>query len=548
MTTKEPTGTELSRRSFLKGAAAVGGGLAAAGLLSACNKVVPMEAVGLPEKWDYETDVVVVGYGGAGAAAAWEALTAGSKTMILERASVAGGSTNICGGFVTIGGGTPLQKALGFEDSPDNYYNYLVAAAGPGASEEHCRVLADNALDLYDWLVDTLGVKFNESYNPIWPEPDVPDAGLTCSGDEYSSDYEGIAAPAPRGHWVEGFGVPEGALTGNRNGSGFFKPLQDSVEALGAEVLYDTPATRLVVDSATDRVVGVVAEEMGKEVFVRASQGVILSAGGFAKNEEMVQQYCPYIAGGFVIGTDGDDGAGIRMGQGVGGDVRHMNFAYGNLTTASWMHRHSGPGGPLCTGIMVNQRGMRFIAEDHYYAYAPGMMRNPYYFKDFQPAYAIFDQESMDMIDEEARPAEDKIAAKADTIAQLATALSMPEGALESTVAYYNEHAAKGQDPVYRKRTAYVKPIAQGPFYAMPVMDKAGTFTWGGLKINTDAQVINAYTQAPIAGLFSAGRNANDIFATYYQGSGTAVASAYTFGRIAGKKASSEERWASETS
>ncbi len=537
----------LTRRSFIRGAAAIGGTVAAAGLLSACsNETAAVAPSGLPETWDYEADVVIVGYGGAGAAAAWEALSAGSSTLILERFSKAGGSTNICGGFIYLGGGTPLQKALGFEDTPDNYYNYMVASGGPGVSEEHCRVLADSSVDLYDWLVNTLGVVFNESFQPRWPEAPNYDAGLTCSGDEYSSDFSSAAEPMPRGHWVFGYDTPEGALTGAKNGSGFFQPLLAAVEAMGPEVLYNTPATRLVYHSELDRVVGVVAESEDGEVFVKANKAVILTAGGFAKNEEMVKQYCPEIIGSFVIGTEGDDGKGIRIGQGVGGDVAHMQDAYGNLTCDSLMSRDSWGGGPLSFGILVNQRGQRFFSEDHYHSFAPIAMRTPYFYTDYSPAYLVCDNDAIQLLAEDKRPSAEnkKLAATADTIEALAAAIGTPAGALEATVAYYNEHAAKGEDPVFGKWPAYIKPIATPPFFAVVASSLGGTFTFGGLKINTNAQVISALTQEPIAGLYSAGRNANDVIATNYQGSGTAIASNYTFGRIAGKNAAAEASWA----
>jgi len=544
------SGTDLSRRSFIRGAAALGGAVAATGLLGACsNEATPVTPSGLPETWDYEADVVVVGYGGAGAAAAWEALTAGSTVLILERVSKAGGSTNICGGFIYLGGGTPLQKTLGFDDTPDNYFNYMVAAGGPGVSVEHCRVLADNSLDVYDWLVNTLGVVFNESFQPRWPEEANYEAGLTCSGDEYSSDFSGAATPMPRGHWVLGYDTPEGALTGAKNGSGFFQPLLAAVEAMGPEVLYNTPATRLVYHTELDRVAGVVAEGEDGEIFVKANKAVILTAGGFAKNEEMVKQYCPDIWGSFIIGTEGDDGKGIRLGQGVGGDVAHMQDAYGNLTCDSLMSRDSWGGGPLSFGILVNQRGQRFFSEDHYHSFAPIAMRTPYFATDYSPAYLICDNDAIQLLPEDKRPSADnkKLAASADTIEALAAAIGAPAGSLEATVAYYNEHAAQGKDPLFGKWPAYIRPITAAPFYAVVASSLGGTFTWGGLKINTDAQVISALTQEPIVGLYSAGRNANDVIATNYQGSGTAIASNYTFGRIAGRKAAAETSWAATT-
>lgn len=232
-------GGSLSRRAFLQGGVAVGGAALVGGMLGGCSpdqsgsNAAPLSPVGLPDTWDAESDVVVAGFGGAGAAAAWEALNAGSTVTILEKQSKAGGSTNICGGLIYMGGGTPTQIAAGFDETSDNYYQYLVAATGPGVSEAHCRVMADESLDLYHWLVDTLGVVFQPGYNPPWPEEENYDAGLACTGDEFNLDYAGYCEAVPHSHWVEGLTDDlEGTLTGAKNGSGFFAPPPESSREL----------------------------------------------------------------------------------------------------------------------------------------------------------------------------------------------------------------------------------------------------------------------------------------------------------------------------
>ncbi len=541
----------LSRRTFLKGGTALGGLALASGVLAACspsganNDAEPIASVGLPQTWDAETDVVVVGFGGAGAAAAWEALDAGCQVTILEKLDKAGGSTNICGGLIYMGGGTPTQKACGFDETPDNYYNYLVAATGPGASEDHCRVLADESLDLYSWLVDTLGVEFTPGYNPPWPEEANYDAGLSCTGDEFSLDYVGVCEAVPHSHWV--FGAVEdldGTLTGAKNGSGFFQPLQKAVEAFEPEVLYKTPAQRLIVHPETGRVVGVVAKKDGKDYTIKAKKGVVLCSGGFAYNDAMVEQYVPYAMGSFIIGTEGDTGDGIRMGQGIGAATRHMHFAYGELSNGAWRARHSVVGGPLCYSVLVNKRGVRFISEDHYAgSYYAQISRNPYYYRDYAECYMVFDQKTYDQMNEVSEIKPDVIIAQAENIEELAQALDTPKGTLENTIAYYNEYAAQGEDPLWMKRPEFTRPIEQAPFYAISATTLNGLFTYGGLKINTSAQVLYAMDDQPIPGLYSAGRNASDILGTGYCGSGASVASCYTFGRIAGRGVAAETAW-----
>ena len=200
-----------------------------------------------------------------------------------------------------MGGGTPTQVAAGFNETTDNYYQYLVAATGPGVSEDHCRVMADESLDLYHWLVDTLGVVFKPGYNPPWPEEENYDAGLSCTGDEFNLDYVGDCEAVPHSHWVEGLTDNlEGTLTGAKNGSGFFAPLQKAVEDLSPERFSDkTPAERLIVHPETGRVVGVQAKKDGKPYNIKANKGVVLCTGGFACNDAMVDQLdVPDAAGG----------------------------------------------------------------------------------------------------------------------------------------------------------------------------------------------------------------------------------------------------------
>ncbi|HUH36812.1 MAG TPA: FAD-dependent oxidoreductase, partial [Spongiibacteraceae bacterium] len=110
-------------------------------------------------QWARETDVLVVGLGAAGASAAIEAATAGAEVEVLELASAGGGTTALAGGQIYLGGGTPIQKACGFEDSAEAMYEYLLMAAGPNADHAKVRAYVDDSLAHYDWLV-AHGVEF----------------------------------------------------------------------------------------------------------------------------------------------------------------------------------------------------------------------------------------------------------------------------------------------------------------------------------------------------------------------------------------------------
>lgn len=534
----------FSRRDFIKGTGAGAIGIATMGILGACGTNVTNSEV-KNIKWDQETDIVVVGLGGAGAAAAWEAGNAGADVIALEYAKEAGGSTNICGGLINIGGGNALQKAAGFEDSVENYYNFLVAAVGLGADEEQIKVFAEKSPELYTWLTDKIGVKFAPGYSPRWPEPVNLDAGLTCTGDEFSNDYADVSVAIPRTGWVEGEFIPPMALTGRKNGTGFFQPLLRAVEAMSnINIMYETAGKELVFDHENQRVLGVKAEKGEKTITIKARKAVILTTGGFANNKEMMMTYCPAYYGIPSLGTGFDKGIGIKMGQAVGADVRNMHGGYTTLSVSGFLSQASGAGGPLSQGILVSQLGTRFNAEDKYYSYTPDYMLQNHYRAKYNPSYLIIDSKiKADVHKDSMERLESSIIAEANSINELAHKLKLPSGALENTVEFYNIGASEGKDFVFNKQTKYITPITKAPFYAVEVKPSTGAFTTGGLLTNTDSQVISAATGNPIIGLYSAGRNASQVIAQQYVGSGVSVATCYVFGRIAGEKAAAETPW-----
>jgi len=512
---------KITRRELIKGTAAGAVAMTATGALSGCAPTTPSN---LPEKWDRETDVVVIGLGGAGAATAIEAARAGAQVTVLERMPVGGGSTVLCGGLLYLGGGTPLQKATGFEDSVENMYNYMLAAVGDGADPEMVRIYCENSVDLYSWLVD-LGVPFKQSFIPGKYAAVPTDDGLAFTGNEMQADYKAVATPVPRGHHVEGI---------DHTGKVLFPPLRAAVEASGAEILYEAPAQRLVADPE-GRVVGVVVDIDGVDEYVKARKGVVLCAGGFAANKAMVAQHCPeYLRSEFLVGTKTDDGSGIRMGQGVGGDVRLLGdaFAYSGIYEF---------GEALVKGILVDDKGRRFIGEDNYGSWVGRAL-----IQGHPTAYVIVDQAIWDDVPERGRQyiqENIKFGGQGETLAELAKAANINSELLENTVAFYNEHAAKGEDPEFSKDPHYLAPLEKGPFYAINFpAAHAWFFTTGGLRITGKSEVVDAFGK-PVPGLYAAGRNATAVSAQMYPGSGTSVCEGLIFGRIAGRVVAAQESW-----
>ena len=463
--------------------------------------------------WDAETDVVVVGFGAAGACAAIEAARAGASVRVLERMGGGGGTTAVSDGMMYFGGGTALQRACGFDDSVEEMVKYLLASCGPEPDEARIRVYCEESAAHYDWLVE-LGVPFKAEF---YPERMLApgDEGLTYSGNELVHPFRDQAVPAPRAHMPQKEGQAGGFL---------MQKLCAAAEAAGAAITANVLCERLILEDG--RVVGVQGSEAGVARHYRARRGVVLCAGGFVNNREMVRQYAPSLRKArFRAATDGDDGRGIRMGMGAGGAAIRMSM--GSVTLPFY------PPKKLMRGIFVNRYGQRFMPEDVYQGRAGEIAL----LQQEGRVWLVLDDESFE------RPlfAGGEIHA-AETIAELESELGFPPGSLQSTVALYNAGAERGEDPVFHKAPDYVTPLATPPFGAIDLSwDKAiyAVFTLGGLATDTGARVLNP-DGVPVPGLWAAGRTAASISSPGYS-SGTSIGEAQIFGRIAGRNAARAE-------
>jgi len=458
-----------------------------------------------------EVDVIVVGFGGAGACAALEATAAGAEVLLFERMGGGGGTTALSTGQIYLGGGTAIQKACGFDDSPEEMCKYLLAACGPGVDEAKIRLYADESVAHFDWLV-AHGVPFKPSYYGEGSYTPTDDC-LSYSGSELAWPYREIAKPAPRGHTVQQDGIEAGGR--------LMRALVAAVEATPVRVQSDTLVETLVVDDAR-RVVGVVAKVDGVERCYGARRGVILTAGGFINNRAMVERYAPLLRKcRFRAASDGDDGRGIRMGMGAGGDAIRMDVGCIVLPFTV-------PKG-LLRGIFVNRRGQRFVAEDLYQT----VVGERALLGENGEVFLILD----DAIFERPFPPTE-LAAVENTIEDLERSLGCPTGSLQQTVAYYNEHAARGDDPLFHKAADHLVPLLKPPFAALDYRTEAAlytVFTLGGLHTTVDGEVMTA-DGTLVPGLYAAGRTTSGLAAQGYS-SGLSIADATFFGRRAGRAA-----------
>jgi 3-oxo-5alpha-steroid 4-dehydrogenase len=468
------------------------------------------------ERFDLEADVVVVGLGCAGACAAIEAADAGARVVVLESAGGGGGTTAQSGGILYLGGGTPVQKACGFDDSPDEMYAFLMAACGPAADALKVRLFCDESVSHFHWLV-AQGVPFKESF---YPEPSMEsptDDCLVFTGGEDTHPFTEIARPVARGHKPR---------TDGAAGAFLMQRLIAALERRPVRIEVDVTCEQLVTEES-GRVVGAVARREGRELAVRARGGVVLAAGGFVLDDEMVARHAPLAARcSWRLSAGHDDGRAIRMGMGVGGEAMRMDALECAIPLTPPRH--------LVKGIFVNATGQRFINEDAYY----GRIGQAALFHEGGRFFWIHDDETYAVND-----AEMEASWVGETIEELEAEIGLPRGSLVSTLELYNHHAERGEDPLFHKGRAFLKPLSRPPFGAIDVCPEKvvyATFTLGGLRTLPTGEV-----QTPdgsvVPGLFAAGRTTSGVAAEGYV-SGISLGDASFFGRLAGRSAAKAAR------
>ena len=467
--------------------------------------------------WSDDVDVVVVGFGIAGGCAAVSAAAAGAKVLVLERAAAAGGTTAMAGGHFYLGGGTAVQEATGHHDTSEEMYKYLVAVS-PDPDHNKIRAYCDGSVEHFTWL-EELGFQFERSYFPGKAVIQPNTEGLMFTGNEKVWPFKDMAVPAPRGHKVPVPGDTGGA-------SMVIDLLLKRAERLGVQIRYETGATALAVDDS-GTVVGVGWKHFGEQGVIRA-KAVIMAAGGFVMNPDMVARYAPKMAEKpFVLGNTYDDGLGIRLGVSAGGATKHMDRYF--VTAPAY------PPSILLTGIIVNKLGQRFVTEDSYHSRTSGFVMD----QPDSAAFLIVDEAHLERPEVPLVPLIDGW----ETVEEMEKSLGIPEGNLVATLNRYNEYAARGEDPDFHKQPEFLAPQDKGPWGAFDLsLGKAmyAGFTMGGLDISVDGQVLRD-DGSVIPGLYAAGACASKIIAIDGKSyaSGTQLGEGSFFGRRAGAHAAS---------
>ena len=526
--------------------------------------------------WSDAADVLIVGFGGAGVVAALQAREQGASVIAVDRFG-GGGATAFSGGVI-YAGGTPQQRESGFDDTPEEMYRYLDAEGTPVRSETLRRFCEGSSQDLA-WL-ESHGVPHGG--NAFLDKTNYPPDGywLYYTGNEKAPAFALKARPAPRGHRTvaPGFG-----------GRLYFDRLRASALASGARFCAHSPAMRLVVDQEST-VIGVevnalpksvwagrqklydrvnpwlplngaraeraiascqsLERQSGERLLLRALKGVILCTGGFTYNLEVLGRHRPLLAQNYQtllrLGSMGDDGSGIALGQSVGGAVALMDNVFIARTIA--------PPNVFPVGLMVNASGQRFVSETAYSSIlgkaiteqpAGGRAWLILGARDFWLGVrqSLFPGKGLFML--WGAPALLNITMggtrRSRGLDGLARACGIDPTGLAQTVAQFNERVAAGEPDPLGKLPDHMRRLDDRAYYAVNVsLDNkfapTPALTMGGLQVDEDSGSVVRADGSRVHGLYAAGRVAVGLCSAGYI-SGLSIADTVFAGRRAARAA-----------
>jgi len=476
----EKQATPQTRRKFIK--KTVMGMAAGAGVAAFSTGVKAPRAETLPGKWSKEADVVVIGSGVAGCAAAIAAREAGAGVAVLEKAPKLffGGNSSVAGGNF-------------YAETPEKFYRKLMAMSAGRSDETAARTLADNAGSAVKWL-GTSGVALD---------------------------------------WAR----RKGYAVGPKRGRGVMKDFLKIFQNKGIEVVFETKARRLLSDEQ-QRVTGVRAEMKSGLVDIRAAKAVILATGGYLGNEEMTVRYIGRRATGIVDrGLKHITGDGHRMALELGaclinmGDCRLAPMQPKSKMDLTRWYPH---------GIIVNRECQRFIDEAESSA-DPDKLGRALFRQPDGIGYVILDNKHKALVSDSLQKRFAKRGGKwaeADSIEDLAKKIGLNPFALKQTIEEFN--AAVKDDralTLHPPKTGGAVRLDEPRFYASAMVN-GSTLSFGGVRINGKAQVVNLEGKT-IAGLYAAGILVGGLFYGKYKG-GFGFAAGAAFGRLAGTHAAAE--------
>ena len=513
----------ISRRGFIKVTAAGAGALALPHL-----GIKELQAARPPQKWDREVNVLIAGGGVAGTAAAIAANDAGETSiLVLEKMPIAGGSGNFSSGTI-LAAGTILQKEKGIEDTPELWFKEAMLTAENGVDAKLTKTLIDHAREVFDFLYKA-GMR--------WSFVDA----------------------------LPGYSANRGYREAN-GGAKLMKVVLAEIEKRpNIKMLMGTRVTRLFMDtcggaSPQGEVVGVeCVNEQGQTMNIKAKKAVALCTGDFSANPAYIESHFPALRNTKSVGNPGNTGDGIRMAQRLGADVTgytpqghpHCVETAPNKAILWCRYEFLAEDGL----ILVNGDGKRFCNEPEKGYYVPLL---PEVQKQDGKFACVFDATAAGKIAASPRFAttfrghtelftkglagDGYVIKKAGSLDELASMIGVNAAGLTQTVAAYNEAAAKGNDPQFRRNPKFLIPINTPPFYGWRGVVGVST-TRGGLRMDPGARILDVDLK-PIPRLYGAGGTVGGYTNEAGYRSGWHLTNALTFGRVAGKNMAAEKPWA----
>ena len=441
---------------------------------------------------DKSFDIVIVGSGGAGLAAAIRAHDLGANVVIIEKMSVIGGNTNKASAGMNAAE-TKFQKLKGIIDSKDLFYKETMIGGKNKNNPDLLRYFVDNAPDAIDWL-DKNGITLS---------------GITTTG----------GMSIDRTHRPE-----SGAAVGGFLISGLVKNINNR----GIEVMLDTNVTKILTEN--HKVTGVEVTQEDGSIHTIKTKAVIIATGGFGANKKMVEKYRPDLKGFVTTNHKGATGSGITILEKLGAgtvDMKEIQIHPTVEQTTAYLISESIRGGGA---ILISQDGKRFVNELDTRDKVSNSINNlPEHY-----AYILFDQQVRD----ENKSVEDYVSrnfvTQANTIDELAKQLSIDANTLTETIKRYDNFILNKHDEDFGRTTGIRHPINKGPFYAIKIAPGIH-HTMGGVTINPETQVLDTQHHV-IEGVFAAGEVVGGVHGANRIG-GNAVADIIIFGLQAGKKA-----------
>jgi len=443
---------------------------------------------------DTKLDLLVIGAGACGLAAAVAAADAGLSVAIIEKLDRPGGNSALSTGSVP-GSGTRFQRAAGIEDNADTHFHDLMAIAGDTDDPALVRRMAHVSAATVEWLVDAIGARI-----------------------ELVTAYKHIGHSVPRLH------APV-----SRRGIDLVDDLLAAVAARDVPIALRNAARSLIVEEGRVRGAMVAADDgMPEPVRARAT---LLALNGFAANRALVARFCPEIAGAAYFGARGSEGEAVQWGEALGAELANMGAYQGYAAVAdphgsllSWTVIEKG-------GVLLGPDGWRFGDESLGYS---GFAREV--LEQGGRAVALFDARIREIVMAEEEFAELDAHGglrHGETVEEAVAGLGVDPGAVAASVAAYNRAAARGGCDAHGRSDFGLAPLA-APFYSCRVVP--GLFhTQGGLRVDGDARVLRP-DGTPVPGLHAGGGAAAGISGragALGYASGNGLLTAVALGRLA---------------